>query len=71
MGEGEIKAVKTQKGKIIETDFVLMAAGVRPTVELASEAGIAIGKTGAIKVNSRMETNKKDIYACGDCIENI
>ena len=70
IGENEVQAVKTKGGKIIETDLVLLAAGVKPVVNLAQDIGITLGKTGAIKVNSRMETNIKNIYACGDCIEN-
>lgn len=71
IGEKEVRAVRTENGEIIDTDFVLLAAGVRPVVDLAENAGIIIGKTGAIKVNSRMETNVKNIYACGDCIEEV
>ncbi|MHC1684462.1 MAG: FAD-dependent oxidoreductase [Clostridiaceae bacterium] len=55
----------------IKSDMVIMATGVRPNVSLAKEAGIEIGETGAIKVNTKMETNIKDIYACGDCIETF
>lgn len=50
-------------------DLVIVATGVRPNVELAKEAGIELGVTGAIKVNSFMETSAADIYAAGDCIE--
>jgi len=71
IGENSVTAVKTTSGKVIETDLVLIAAGVRPVVDIAQDAGIKLGVTGAIKVNSRMETNIKNIYACGDCIENI
>ena len=71
IGEDEVNAVKTKNSKIIETDMVLVAAGVRPVVDIAKEAGIVIGKTGAIKVNSRMQTNIENIFACGDCIENV
>lgn len=71
IGEDNVTAIKTESGKIIETDFVLLSVGVKPAVELAIGAGIEIGTTGAIKVNSRMETNIKDIYACGDCIEEV
>ena len=49
--------------------MVLLAVGVTPNTELAKSAGVEIGVTGAIKVNARMETNIKDIYACGDCVE--
>ena len=50
-------------------DMVIMCAGIRPTVDIAVDAGIVLGKTGAIKVNSRMKTNLENIYACGDCVE--
>lgn len=50
-------------------DLVIVATGVRPHVELAKEAGIELGVTGAIKVNPFMETSVADIYAAGDCIE--
>ena len=71
IGDDFVQAVKTKNGKTIETDMVLMCVGVRPVVDLAIDAGIRLGKTGAIKVNSRMETSIQNIYACGDCIENI
>jgi rhodanese-related sulfurtransferase len=38
---------------------------------VAAEAGIELGVAGAIKVNTKMETNLPDIYACGDCIEQF
>ncbi len=71
IGDDEVTAVKTESGQIIETDLVLLSVGVKPAVELAVSAGIELGSTGAIKVNSRMETNVPDIYACGDCIEEV
>lgn len=64
-----VKSVKTGTGKEFETDFVVICTGATPNVEIAKEAGIDLGVTGAIKVNAKMETNIKDIYACGDCVE--
>ncbi len=64
-----VKSVRTGTGKEFETDFVVLCAGVTPNVEIAKDAGIELGVTGAIKVNERMETSIKDIYACGDCVE--
>lgn len=64
-----VNTVRTGSGKELETDMVIIAAGATPNVEIAREAGIAIGETGAIKVNDRMQTNFEDIYACGDCVE--
>lgn len=50
-------------------DLVIIATGVRPHVELAKDAGIELGVTGAIEVNPFMETSVADIYAAGDCME--
>ena len=65
----EVSGVKTGSGKEFSTDLVVMCVGVKPNVEIAREAGIIIGETGAIRVNKRMQTNFPDIYACGDCAE--
>lgn len=71
IGEKEVKGILTAKGSGFETEMVIICAGVRPVVDIAEDAGIALGITGAIKVNSRMETSIPDIYACGDCTEKI
>ena len=71
IGDEYIKDVITAKGYGFETDMTVICAGVKPVVDLAKDAGIELGITGAIKVNSRMETSIKDIYACGDCAEKI
>ena len=71
IGEEEVKGILTAKGSGFETEMVVISAGVRPVVDIAEEAGIALGITGAIKVNSRMETSIPDIYACGDCTEKV
>lgn len=60
---------KLESGQIINGDFAVLATGIRPNVELAVDAGIELGVTGAIKVDKHMQTNIADIYACGDCIE--
>ena len=71
VGEEEVRGVLTSNGSGFEADLVIVATGVRPNVEIAQEAGIMLGATGAIKVNSRMQTNVSDIFACGDCVEKI
>ncbi|HWR41805.1 FAD-dependent oxidoreductase [Sporomusa sp.] len=68
-GEGTVKEVVTNK-RVIPTDIVVLAIGVRPNTELAKAAGLAIGPSGAIAVNEYMETSDPDIYAGGDCAEN-
>jgi NADPH-dependent 2,4-dienoyl-CoA reductase/sulfur reductase-like enzyme/rhodanese-related sulfurtransferase len=55
----------------IQSDIVLIAIGVRPNSKLAKEAGLEIGKTGGIVVNEYLQTSDPDIYAGGDCVENV
>jgi CoA-dependent NAD(P)H sulfur oxidoreductase len=50
-------------------DVIILAAGFRPNVELAAEAGVEIGRTGAIRTDDRMETNLRGVFAAGDCAE--
>lgn len=66
---GRVAAVSTDAGLTREVDVVVIAIGVRPNTELAAEAGIAIGATGAIAVDKQMQTQTPGIYAAGDCCE--
>ena len=54
----------------IDADLVLIAGGVRPNAQLASDAGLEIGPHGGIMVNERMQTSDPDIYAGGDVVES-
>lgn len=69
-GDGAVKRVITDKNTL-DADLVLLAIGVRPNVDLAKKAGLVIGETGAIQVNEYLQTSDPDIYAGGDCVENI
>ena len=62
-------SITLNSGKTIAADIVVLAIGVRPETTLAEEAGLEIGKTGAIKVNQNYQTNDPNIYAVGDAIE--
>lgn len=55
--------------RTIETDLVIMAAGVRPRSQLAQAAGLLVSPRGGIIVDERLQTSDPDIYAAGDCIE--
>ena len=67
-GDGAVARVITEKGEV-PADLVVLAPGVTPNVHLAKDAGLEIGTTGAIAVDSRMCTSDPHIYACGDCCE--
>jgi 3-phenylpropionate/trans-cinnamate dioxygenase ferredoxin reductase subunit len=49
----------------IEADFIVMAAGAAPNVELAEAAGLLMDG-GRICTDSRMRTSAPDVYAVGD-----
>jgi len=69
-GKSSVEYV-VHKGKKIATSLVVMGTGVKPNVALAEKCGIELGPTGAIKVDSRMQTSAPDIYAVGDCAESL
>ena len=65
---GKVRAVSAG-GKEYECEIVIVATGVKPSVKLAQNARITLGPTGAIKVDKRMETSVRGIFAAGDCVE--
>ncbi len=68
LGEDKVTGVMAG-GQKIEADLFVSAFGVRANTKLAVDAGVPLGETRAIKTNSRMETDVKDVYAVGDCAE--
>ncbi len=74
----KIKRIRSKNGKKyvilsgreIEIDFIFFGTGAEPNVKLAQKAVLETGKTGAIAVNSYLQTSDPDIYAVGDCMEN-
>lgn len=67
--EGLVEKVVLQSGREIPVELVIMAVGVRPEVELARRAGLAVGEQGGILVNERLQTSDPHIFAIGDAIE--
>lgn len=56
-------------GSEIPCDLVVAGLGSRPRSELAGEAGIEIGQSGAIAVDHRQQTSAEGVFAGGDCAE--
>ncbi len=65
-GDGTVKGVETDQG-FVEADVVIVAAGVRPNMGLAAQAGITTNK--GIRVNDFMATSDPDVFAAGDVAE--
>ena len=56
---------------VLDSDFVVLAAGVKPENELAKSAGLDLGSRGGIRTDSHMQTSDPDIYAAGDSVEVV
>jgi len=63
------RSVKLDNGKVLDADLVLLSIGVRPTLQLAKDAGLEIGEAGGLLVSSQLQTSDPDIFAAGDMIE--
>jgi 3-phenylpropionate/trans-cinnamate dioxygenase ferredoxin reductase subunit len=67
--DGRLTTVVTKSGREIPADAVVIGAGVNPDVMLARSAGLDLGDTGGIRVNSHLESATPGVYAAGDVAE--
>lgn len=68
--DGYVTAVVTDKGEVA-ADIVVLGLGVKPNVNLAKEAGIPLGPSGAIATDATMRTRVQHVWAAGDCAESL
>jgi len=61
--------VKLDNGNVLDADMVLLSIGVRPTLQLAKDAGLEMGEAGGLLVNEKLQTSDADIFAAGDMVE--
>ena len=59
--------LQTTSSRLIRADIVIAAAGLRPNIALATQAGIVVNK--GIVVDETMRTSAENVYAIGDCAE--
>jgi 3-phenylpropionate/trans-cinnamate dioxygenase ferredoxin reductase subunit len=68
-GETKVEAVTTSRGERIETGAVLISVGGRPAIELAEGCGLRCDN--GILVDERCRTSAAQIYAIGDCANQL
>ncbi len=68
-GNGNVEKIMLADGRVLAVDMVLLSVGIRPNIAFAQSGGVQIGRTGAIQVNDRMQTNLRHVFAAGDCAE--
>ncbi len=67
----ESHTARLSDGGTIPADLVLLAVGVNPNIDLAKQAGLAIGSARGLVVDDELKTSDPDIYAAGDMIEVV
>ena len=69
LGEnGQVTRVELASREQLTADFVMIAVGAAPDLELSQPLGLKVGKFG-MQVNEFLETSHPDILAVGDCVE--
>jgi nitrite reductase [NAD(P)H] large subunit len=67
-GTIRVDGIELTDGRRIDADAVIFAAGIRPNVALAKDAGIAVGR--GIMVDDHLRTAAPEIFALGECAEH-
>ena len=67
-GETRVEGIELSDGRRIDADAVVFAAGIRPNIALAKDAGIPVNR--GIVVDDVMQTGAPDIFALGECAEH-
>ncbi len=69
--DGRPVAVHTDGERRLPADLVVLGLGVCPNTALAQHAGIPLGTSGGIAVDTRMRTHVEGVWAAGDCVESV
>jgi nitrite reductase (NADH) large subunit len=67
-GETCVEGIEFVDGRRIDADAAIFAAGIRPNVALAKQAGISVNR--GIVVDDCLQTRAPDIFALGECAEH-
>jgi NAD(P)H-nitrite reductase large subunit len=69
IGEGDIKAIKLDSGKVFESSLVIVGKGVRPNIDLIKDTEIKSNE--GIIADNFMQTSIPNIYTAGDVCESF
>ncbi len=65
-GNGAITGLTFMDDVLLDTDMLIISAGIRPRDELARESGLAVGERGGVIVDDTMQTNDPNVFAIGE-----
>ncbi|MDF1803759.1 nitrite reductase large subunit NirB [Thalassovita sp.] len=67
MGTDQVEGVELADGTVIEASLVVMAVGIKPNIQVASEAGLEVNR--GIVTTPTMQTSDPAIFSVGECVE--
>lgn len=67
-GNGRVEKVILRSGEVLDCDTLIIAAGIRPNILLARDAGLSCNR--GLRIDDTLVTSNDDIYAIGECAEH-
>jgi 3-phenylpropionate/trans-cinnamate dioxygenase ferredoxin reductase component len=67
--DGRVSKVITKSGRSVDADVVVIGVGAVPDVTLARSAGLELGESGGVRLDSRLQSSVPGIFAAGDIAE--
>ena len=67
-GAGKVEGLRLADGRKVPADLVVLAIGIRPNVDLAKAAGLAVNR--GIVVGDDLRTSDPAVFAVGECVEH-
>ena len=68
LGENRATGLRFEDGSELAADLIVMAAGVRPNIDLASRAGLRCER--GVLVDDTLQTFDPSVYAVGECVQH-
>ena len=68
LGEERVTGIQFNDGTTLDTDMVVVSAGIRPITEIAKDSGLAVER--GIVCDDQLRTNDPDIFAVGECVQH-
>jgi nitrite reductase (NADH) large subunit len=68
LGDDRVTGIQFNDGSVLDTDMVVVSAGIRPITEIAKDSGLTVER--GIVCDDQLRTNDPNIYAVGECVQH-
>lgn len=68
LGGERVEGIRFADDSVLNTDFVVMAVGIKPNTGVARESGLEVNR--GIVVDDYMQTSLNNVYSVGECTEH-